>query len=328
MIAQDSLLVQLVRLIDRLPAPPRPARPQRGRPRHYSDALFLKALVIMIVRRLHRPGELLAVLQEPTTEMRSLREMLNHDGRFPSRRTFERRLRALPETLPERIGVLGRHLVELLQPWASSGRAVALDSTVLKARGGVWHKKDREAGVVPHSSIDTEAGWTKSGWHGRVYGWKLHLACTVADVWIPLAARLTPANASDGRVAPMLIEELPDQARLVLGDTHYNAPNVREACLGQGMFLVASGRRDPYPHTDAGVEVRRILHRLRHVAIENLNEHFKALFEAHGPVPTRGRLDTARFALGAVFVYQLALLYRHEQDSGANRGLKAFLRAA
>jgi hypothetical protein len=73
------------------------------------------------------------------------------------------------------------------------------------------------------------------------------------------------------------------------------------------MFLVASGRRGPYPHTDAGVEVRRILHRLRHVTIENLNEHFKALFEAHGPVPTRGRLDTARFALGAVFVYQLAL---------------------
>jgi Transposase DDE domain len=329
MIAQDSVLVQLVRLIDRLPAPSPSLRPQpRGRPRLYSDTLFLKALVIMIVRRLHKVGELLAVLEEPTQEMRSLREMLNQDGRFPSRRTFERRLRALPETLPERIGVLGRHLVELLEPWARSGRAVALDSTVLRARGGVWHKKDKEAGMVPHSSIDTEAGWTKSGWHGWVYGWKLHLACTVADVWIPLAARLTPANASDGRVAPMLIEELPDQARFVLGDTHYNAPNVREACLGQGMFLVASGRRGPYPHTDAGVEVRRILHRLRHVAIENLNEHFKALFEAHGPVPTRGRLDTARFALGAVFVYQLALLYRHEQDSGANRGLKAFLRAA
>jgi Transposase DDE domain len=328
MIAQDPLLVQLLRLIDCLPAPPQIAPPQRGRPRLYSDTLFLKALVIMIVRRLHRPGELLAVLQEPTAEMRSLRQMLHQDGRFPSRRTFERRLRALPETLPERIGLLGRHLVALMEPWASSGRAAALDSTVLTARGGVWHKKDKDAGVVPHSSIDTEAGWTKSGWHGWVYGWKLHLACTVADVWIPLAARLTPANTSDSRVAPLLIEELPDQARFALGDTHYNAPNVREACLARGMFLVASGRRGPYPHTDAGAEVRRILHRLRHVAIENLNEHFKALFEAHGAVPTTGRLDTARFALGAVLVYQLALLYRHERDSGANRGLKAFLRAA
>ena len=330
MIAQDSVLVQLVRLIDRLPVPPYPARPRRqGRPRVYSDTLFLKALVIMIVRRLHKVGELLAVLEEPTAEMRSLRELLlSEDGRFPSRRTFERRLRALPETLPARIGLLGRHLVARIEPWARCGRAVALDSTVLRARGGVWHKKDKEAGVVPHSSIDTEAGWTKSGWHGWVYGWKLHLACTVAGVWIPLAAQLTPANASDSRLAPLLIEELPYEARFVLGDTHYNAQNVREACLRRHMFLVASGRRGPYPHTDAGVEVRRILHRLRHEAIENLNEHFKALFEAHGSVPTKGRLDTARFALGAVFVYQLALLHRHERDSGTNRGLKAFLRAA
>jgi hypothetical protein len=283
----------------------------------------------MIVRRLHRVGELLAVLEEPSQEMRSLRKLLlREDGRFPSRRTFERRLRTLPEILPARIGLLGRYLVARIEQWARCGRAVALDSTVLRARGGVWHKKDKEAGLVPHSSIDTEAGWTKSGWHGWVYGWKLHLACTVAGVWIPLGARLTPANASDSRLAPLLIEELPDQARFVLGDTHYNARNVREACLAQEMFLVASGRRGPYRHTDAGVELRRILHRLRHEAIENLNEHFKALFDCHGPVPTRGRLDTARFALGAVFVYQLAMLYRHERDSGTNRGLKAFLRAA
>jgi hypothetical protein len=74
-------------------------------------------------------------------------------------------------------------------------------------------------------------------------------------------------------------------------------------------------------------EVRRIFHRLHHVVIENFNEHFKAVFDAHGPVPTRGEANTARFALGAVFVYQLALLYRHKQDLGANVGLKAFLRA-
>ncbi len=192
----------------------------------------------------------------------------------------------------------------------------------------MWHKKDREAGVVPHSSIDTGAGWTKSGWHGWVYGWKLHLATTVGDVWIPLAARLTPANVHDGKLARTLIEELPEQARFVLGDTHYNAPEVRRACSEGGRFLVASGRRGPYPHIDCGVEVRRILHRLRHTAIENFNEHFKAIFDAHGPVPTRGRLDTARFALGAVFTYQLALLHRHERHLETNRGLKAFLRAA
>lgn len=85
---------------------------------------------------------------------------------------------------------------------------------------------------------------------------------------------------------------------------------------------------DPIRATDSGVEVRRIFHRLRHVAIENSNEHFKAIFDAHGPVPTKGRLDTARFALGTVFAYQLALLHRHEHQMSPNVGLKGFLRAA
>ena len=267
------------------------------------------------------------MLEEPTPEMRSLRQLLTEGDRFPSRCTFERRLRSLPETLPARIGVLGRHLVAMLKPWARTGRAVALDSTVLSARGGVWHKKDREAGIVPHSSIDTQAGWTKSGWHGWAYGWKLHLATTVGGVWIPLAAYLTPANISDNRVALSLVEQLPEEARFVLGDTHYNAPEVRAGCLASRKFLVASGR-GPYPHTDPGVEVRRIFHRLRHCSIENFNEHFKAVFECHGTAPTKGLRDTARFALGAVFVYHLALLARHRRGSTTNRGLKAFLRAA
>ncbi len=204
---------------------------------------------------------------------------------------------------------------------------MALDSTVLRAKGGEWHKKDREAGVVPHSSIDTEAHWGKSGWHGWVYGWKLHLAITVAGVWIPLAARLTPANASDNTVAPLLIEALPEEAHFVLGDTHYDAQDLREACLRDGRFLVTT-KRGPYPHTDAGVEVRRIFHELRSRAIENFNGQFKSIFDGQAQVPTKGLLNTARFALGAILVYQLALLYRHEHEQDLRVGLKSFLKAA
>jgi hypothetical protein len=320
MITQDSVLVQLIRLVEHIPSPPPPPHRPRGRPVVYSEKLFLKALVIMIVRRLHRVGELLAVLDEPTSEMRMVRDLLREGGHFPARRTFQRRLKALPERLPEQIGCLGGYLVELLKPWAEHGRAVAVDSTPLRAKGGVWHKKDKEAAKVPHTSIDTEAAWTKSGWHGWVYGWKLHLAITVSGMWIPLSARLTPANVADNQIAPALIEDLPEEARFVLGDTHYDAENVRE-------FLVAS-KRGAYPHTDDGVEVRRIFHKLRSLANENFNEHFKSIFDVHGQVPTKGRVNTARFALGAVFVYQLALLYRHARKSEVNRGLKPFLRAA
>ena len=327
MIRHDSLLVMLVRAVDTIPMPAPPTRRGRGHPLVYADRLFLKALVVMLVRHVFTVSGLLAVVAQPTAEMEQLRALLSQDGRFPSRRTWERRLGKLPATLPAQIGCLGRCLVALLAPWAEHGRAVALDSTVLRAKGGVWHKKDREAGVVPHTSIDTQAGWTKSGYHGWIYGWKLHLCTTVAAVWIPLAAKLTSANTADNEVAPELLAQLPGEVRFALGDHFYNAPDVREACERRGCLLVASGQA-PYPHLDPGVEVRRIFHQLRSHAIENFNEQFKAIFDVHGPVPTKGRLATQRFALGGVFVYQLTLLHRYQQDLDLRVGLKAYLKAA
>ncbi len=144
-------------------------------------------------------------------------------------------------------------------------------------------------------------------------------------MWIPLAAVLRPANEADNAVAPALIAELPHH--FVLGDLHYNAPNVAQACFARS-FLLVTTQYGPYPHTDDGVEVRRVFHKLRSVANENFNEHFKAIFEGHEQVPTKGLVATQRFALGAVLVYQLALLYRYEQGLELNIGLKAFLRAA
>jgi hypothetical protein len=326
MVPETSVLVALVLLIDRLPLAPAPP-PRRGRPPVYPDRLFLKALVIMLIRRLPKVHLLLAVLDEPTPEMQRLRALLTEQGHYPTRRTWERRLRALPATLPAQIGCLGRYLVDHLRPWHDCGRAAAIDSTVLRAQGGVWHKKHREAGIVPHSSIDTEAGWTKSGWHGWVYGWKLHLVTTVAAVWIPLAAALTPANVADNEQGAELLKELPPTLRWLLGDTSYNDPGLHEQCAAAERVLVTP-QRGQYPHLDDGVEVRRVFHQLRSHAIENFNGQFKGIFECLGPVPTRGLMATQRYILGAVFVYQLTLLYRAETHGDLRVGLKAFIRAA
>jgi hypothetical protein len=326
MVAERTLLVRMVMLVDLIPMPAPPPR-GRGRPRVYPDRLFLKALVVMVLRRLPRVGTLLAVLEQDTPEMRELRALLTEDGRFPSRRTWERRLAAIPETLPAQVGLLGRALVWLVNPWRDCGRAAAIDSTVLRALGGVWHRKDRLAGVVPHTSIDTEAGWTKSGWHGWVYGWKLHLVVAASAAWIPLAARLTPANRADNEEAPALLGELPEGVRFLLGDKSYNDPDLRALAEAGGRTLVTT-KRGPYPHTDEGAEVRRTFHALRSHSIENFNEVFKAIFDAHGQVPTKGLVATRRYALGAVLAYQLALLHQHLTGGDLRVGLKPLLKAA
>jgi Transposase DDE domain len=327
MISGGSILVSLVRLVDHLPFPPPPARRKRGRQQTYSDQLIVKALVVMLIRRLYTAWALLAFLQQEDPVVQQLRLLLTEHGRLPTRRTWERRLTALPPTLPGLIGRLGRTLVTALNPWAQQGHGVACDSTAVRAHGGVWHKKDREAGVVPHTSIDTEAHWSKSGWHGWWYGWKLHLAVSIGSLWIPLAAEFTAANVADSDIAPLLFTQLPAEVRYVLGDQHYNTPELRVECARHNRELVAT-RRGPYPHTDGGVEVRRVFHKLRSQAIEPFNGLFKNIFEWGGQIPVKGLLRCQLLALGAVLLYQLVLLYQHHHHHPVGIGIKALLRAA
>jgi len=329
MLSREPLLVTLVKLVDLIPMPKKPEKRGRGRPKVYSDRIIVKALVIMVIRRLYTAYSLLAFLEQDTELTHQLKELLKtDDGKFAVRRTWERRLEQLPETLPGLIGCLGRYLAALIEPWEDNGKAAALDSTPLRAKGGVWHKKDREKGVVPHSTIDTDAHWGKSGYHNWWYGWKLHLGCTAgASVWIPLAAELTPANVYDGTIAPHLQRELPLEVHYVLGDTHYNDDMLRAQCCLSDRWLITN-QRGAYPHTDPGVDVRRIFHKLRSKAIEPFNGLFKNVFEWGGQVPVKGLNRVRLIVPGAVLVYQLALLYQFQRNKPLAKGIKPLLRAA
>ena len=119
----------------------------------------------------------------------------------------------------------------------------------------------------PHTSIDTEAHWTNSGWHGWVYGLKLHVVSVVSTVWFSIAAVLTPANVADSELAPALLREVPAEVRFVLGDRHYNTPELHTSCAQADGALVTT-KYGGYPHTYDGVGVRRVFHKLRSIAME------------------------------------------------------------
>ena len=101
---QSSLLVSLVVLMDRLPWPPESTPRPRGRPKTSSDRLVMKALVIMLIRRLYTAHALRTFLDQDDAVAGQLRPLLGEHGRCPSRRTWERRLAIRPQRLPGLIG--------------------------------------------------------------------------------------------------------------------------------------------------------------------------------------------------------------------------------
>jgi len=73
---------------------------------------------------------------------------------------------------------------------------LSTDSTLIKAKGHVWHKSSITEGVVPRSGIDTDARWgdsviQRAGW---IFGYKLHMVATTGSIIVPLAADFTTAN--------------------------------------------------------------------------------------------------------------------------------------
>ena len=287
MLTPGSILVSLRWLVEQIPTPPPPVKRQRGRQEFYSDKLLVKALIVMMMRRLSTAYALRSLLEQDDPVAHQIRPLLTEHGRFPTRRTWDRRVEKRPARLPALIGGLGRHLGTRLQPWAVQGHAAAVDRTPLRANGGVWHKQHRLAGEVPHTSIDTEAPWSQSGYHGWWYGGKLPLAVVVGSLWSPLAAAFPIASDADNLIAPKLLEPWPLEVRSVRGDTHDNTPELHAECALHNRELVAT-RRGPSPHRDGGVEVRRIFHKWRSLAMEPFNGLFKNIFEWRGQMPVKG----------------------------------------
>lgn len=323
------ILLELVELFFALTPIPAPAA-HRGRPVVYSEAMIVKALVVMIVRNLKSPYALDIYLQTETESVWQLRLFLTTpEGHLPTRRTWERRLGKLPERLPILIACLGRQLILLLQPWQDGkqvlGQAVAIDTTPLTARGGVWHKKDKQEGVVPSTAIDTEAGWSKSGYHGWFFGYKLHLIVTAGRLWIPIAAALTPANVGDNTYAPNLLRELPPAVHFVLGDQLYNDKKLRKLSAEVDRELVTTRRNQgskTYPHTDGGVNVRRVFHALRSQTIEPFNSNLKRTFDWLTQAPAKGLNRNQLLVLGAIFVFQLLLFLQWFDNRPIGKGVK------
>jgi len=70
---------------------------------------------------------------------------------LPDRRTFDRRLSTISVDIKERISGMGNLFVNerLVDPYI-----VAIDSTLLRAKGHLWHKSSMIKGIIPRSGID------------------------------------------------------------------------------------------------------------------------------------------------------------------------------
>jgi hypothetical protein len=138
----------------------------------YSQRMMVVFFVMMQYRRIYHFKSQHRWLEEHPAMMGLLKW-----SSIPHRITLARRYRALYTMLQAFIQFIGQD-AEKLDPRLRQEHLVE-DKSLFKAQGPVWHQSDRQAQRIPAKlrHVDTEASWSKSGYHGWVYGFGLHLTC-------------------------------------------------------------------------------------------------------------------------------------------------------
>ncbi|KFM21133.1 transposase IS4 family protein [Marine Group I thaumarchaeote SCGC AAA799-B03] len=190
------------------------------------------------------------------------------------------------------------------------------DSSLLEARGPVWHKSDMRQNRVPISGIDTDARWGFSKTRGWIFGYKLHMSCSTGKLIVPLSADFTTANVADCQVYEPLVNSLVGLIDNIIADPAYDDGKLYRYSAQHNMRLVCPIKAyDGTPPERLELvefyesEQGQKIYSDRKVSIEPLFEIVKDTFGV-GTVPVRGLEKSASFVLLCVFVYQIAV-YRN-----------------
>ena len=228
---------------------------------------------------------------------------------IPDRRTFDRRLKTISIDIKERIATMGRLFVAqgLVDPYIT-----AIDSTLLKAKGHVWHKSSMTKGIVPRPGIDRDARWGFSHTRGWIFGYKLHITSTTGSLIVPLTADGTTANVADNQMYVSLrstsIFHL-QSCSYMAADSGYDDHklyNYSKQVLG--IDLVCPIERYENTVSDR-LELMHFyesilgqaIYNCRAISVEPLIEHIKSVFRL-GPLPVYGFSSVSAIVLVCVFV--------------------------
>ena len=115
---------------------------------------------------------------------------------------------------------------------------VTIDSTLLRAKGHLWHKSSMIKGIVPRSGIDTDARWGFSHTKGWIFGYKLHITSSTGSLIVPLSADFTQADVQDNQMYSAITSSLPQGVRYMAADSGYDDHKLYNLSIDRGFELV------------------------------------------------------------------------------------------
>jgi len=302
-----------------------PAKAKRGKPQQYSTISMVLFFMIMHIKQIHA----FKTMHKWATAHHALLGW----KQAPDPKTIRRRFLILPAVLKVLMPIIARQCDQLDHsifgyPWAYA------DKSVFRALGGLWHAKHMAQGVVPHPSIDTEASWAKSDYHGWRFGYGLHLICN--RYRFPLMAAVTTASTKDYTLLETLVTPLRTHLSMVMADKGYFSLAALQALYEQFSVLVITpslfkadqllSSFQRYYNDLAGCVLGRLGYSRRKPSIEPCFAHLKDLTGLTGEhqLPYQGLDRVNSYLLMATCTVQLMMYdnYTNQRDLGSMQAFR------
>ena len=283
----------------------------RGRPKTYSDAALLVFYAMMTLKQIHTTRGHHRYLYTHPLMLETLRLPF-----CPSRSTLGRRYKAMFPLLGEFSEFIADWAV--LMGYGFSHTLAYEDKSLFKACGRVWHKKDRAKNHIPKGlrNVDKTASWSKSAYHGWVYGYGLHLTTTRHG--FPVMFDVMPANVNERTVFDKKQQRIIEkQIRYLIADAGYRDKKRATALAEAKIMLITPDICVKHAQTVLGtmdtlaITVFNEAKKARKIAIEPIFDLLSRLLGIQGrqkPLPVSGLASVATFLGIGVMLLQLAML--------------------
>jgi hypothetical protein len=242
---------------------------------------------------------------------------------IPHRTTLSRRYKALYAVVQSFIAYIGQY-AEALETCFDS-HDLFEDKSLFKAKGPVWHQSDRKQGRIPDklTNLDTDATWDKSGYHGWVYGYGVHLTSNQAafpKLVLVETAAYSEKQALIAKETALLNDLWPDT---LTGDNSYTQARRIRRWASQGVVLLTPavkwfrGRYAKAYHAYLRRTENAALLRARQTAIEPFFDLLAQVIGAtdnHKQLPVQGLVNVRTCLALGVLTIQIAMLANNIWD--------------
>lgn len=309
-----------------------------GRPPDFPDWVMAVLIMTAILKKKKSKSAQYRFLCEHMTELKG---WLGRKD-FPARSTYFDRYRRAHRLFQAAIRLQGE---KAISEGLVDAETVAVDKSLIAAKGPLWHKKDRQAGRIPKGlhGVDRDSTWAYSAHDGWVQGYGYEVAVTAGkkSPVFPLLASSDTASVKEFASFDDKIDELPEETNNVLADSgydknefgdrieydprgratgrHFICPPNRRNSQKQGTKPQGGAKRPPKGERSRrqkriafyrSARGRRLYAR-RGQTVEPFNEWFKAMFELDHRVWHRGLDNNRTQLLAAIFTYQLLVRFNH-----------------